>query len=71
MKIEPTIPYPIPHDLDAQAEEIFEFVYANTPEVNDKGKLKYPWPHNSFDTMAESAKNHYRLCAFYCLQKST
>lgn len=51
-------------DLEKLAEEIYEYVCANTPDGTDKdGKPKLPWPHGPFSGLDESAKNHYRHCA--------
>jgi hypothetical protein len=63
-----TIPFPIPTNHDQLAEQIYEYVCANTPAAGSKGQLSYPWPHSAFATLSESAKNHYRICAFFVQQ---
>jgi len=57
--------------VDKLAEEIYEHVCANTPDGKDaSGAPKLPWPHSPFATLSESAKEHYRHCARFCLDWS-
>lgn len=49
-------------DIDKLAEEIFEYILANTPDGKNP-----TWPHSPFATLTDSAKNHYRHAARFVL----